>query len=177
MIIKNKNGNIYGKRDLCLSQTSEAKAKKGMIVKMENFGLLILWYWVAYFIVTGMGILHTIFNIVVLHMKSMKDSPGMGEGYEKTKPWHPLYNIIVFPIFALLYFNGLETITLSTVISTSLIWGSLTIVFDLLGWVLIKHPWSLTFKEFYIDYQPWITLIYIAIYASPFITYGLMNLL
>lgn len=177
MIIKNKNGNIYGKRDLCLSQTSEAKAKKGMIVKMENFGLLILWYWVAYFIVTGMGILHTIFNIVVLHMKSMKDSPGMGEGYEKTKPWHPLYNIIVFPIFALLYFNGLETITLSTVISTSLIWGSLTIVFDLLGWVLIKHPWSLTFKEFYIDYQPWITLIYITIYASPFITYGLMNLL
>jgi hypothetical protein len=144
---------------------------------MKNFGLLILWYWVAYFIVTGMGILHTIFNIVVLHMKSMKDSPGMGEGYEKTKPWHPLYNIIVFPIFALLYFNGLETITLSTVISTSLIWGSLTIVFDLLGWVLIKHPWSLTFKEFYIDYQPWITLIYITIYASPFITYGLMNLL
>ncbi len=98
---------------------------------MENWGFLLLWYWIAYFIVTSIGILHTIFNIAVLHMKSMKDSPGMGEGYEKTKPWHPLYNIIIFPIFAYLYFNGLETITLSTVINTSLIWGTITIVFDL----------------------------------------------
>lgn len=143
---------------------------------MENLGYLILWYWVAYFIVTSIGIFHTIFNISVLHMKSMKDSPGMGEGYEKTKPWHPLYNIVIFPIFAFFYFNGLETVTLSNVILASLIWGTLTIVFDLLAWVLIKHPWSLTVKEFYIDYQPWITLIYITIYASPFITYGLMNL-
>ena len=103
---------------------------------MENFGLSMLWYWAAYFIVTSIGVLHTIFNIVVLHMKSMKDGPGMGEGYEKTKPWHPLYNIIIFPIFAYLYFHGLEAITLSNVIATSLIWGTITVVFDLIGWIL-----------------------------------------
>lgn len=143
---------------------------------MENFGFLVLWYWIAYLIVTSIGILHTIFNIVVLHMKSMKDSPGMGEGYEKTKSWHPLYNIIIFPLFAYFYFSGLEVLTLQNVIYTSLIWGTITVVFDVIGWVLIKHPWSLTFKEFYIDYQPWITLIYLAIYASPFITYGIMCL-
>ena len=143
---------------------------------MNNFVVSMIWYWIAYFIVTSIGILHTIFNIVVLHMKSMKNSPGMGEGYEKTKPWHPLYNIIIFPIFAYLYLNGLEAITLSNVIYTSFIWGTTTVVFDVIGLVLIKHPWSLTFKEFYIDYQPWITLIYMAIYASPFISYALMNL-
>lgn len=136
-----------------------------------------LWYWIAYFVVTGIGIAHMIFNIKVLHMKSMKDSPGMGEGYEKAKPWHPLYNIIIFPIFAFLYLNGLETVTLSNVIATSIIWGTITVIFDLFGWVLIKHPWSLTFKAFYLDYQPWITLIYLAIYASPFIAYGVMSLL
>ena len=145
-------------------------------IKMNNFVVSMIWYWIAYFIVTSIGILHTIFNIVVLHMKSMKNSPGMGEGYEKTKPWHPLYNIIIFPIFAYLYLNGLEAITLSNVIYTSFIWGTTTVVFDVIGWVLIKHPWSLTFKEFYIDYQPWITLIYMAIYASPFISYAIMNL-
>lgn len=118
--------------------------------------------------------LHTIFNIAVLHMKSMKESEGMGEGYEKTKPWHPLYNIIIFPIFASLYLNGLETVALTNVIATSLLWGTITVIFDVIGWVCIKHPWSLTFKEFYIDYQPWITLIYITIYASPFIAYGVM---
>ena len=75
-----------------------------------------------------------------------------------------------------MYLNGLEAITLSNVIYTSFIWGTTTVVFDVIGWVLIKHPWSLTFKEFYIDYQPWITLIYMAIYASPFISYALMNL-
>ena len=144
---------------------------------MENFGFSMLWYWAAYFIVTGIGVLHTIFNIKVLKMKSMKESSGMGEGYEKTKPWHTLYNIIIFPIFAYLYFDGLEIVTLSNVIWTSIIWGTITVVFDLVGWVLIKHPWSLSFKEFYIDYQPWITLIYITIYASPFITYGILNLL
>ena len=144
---------------------------------MENFGFSMLWYWIAYFVVTGIGIVHTIFNILVLHMKSMKDGPGMGEGYEKTKPWHPLYNIIIFPVFAFLYLNGLETITLSNVIATSIMWGTITVIFDLVGWVLVKHPWSLTFKAFYLDDPPWITLIYIAIYASPFIAYGVMCLL
>jgi len=97
---------------------------------MDNFVFSMLWYWVAYFIVTNIGVLHTIFNIKVLKMKSMKESSGMGEGYEKTKPWHPLYNIIIFPIFAYLYFNGLETITLSNVIATSIIWGTITVIFD-----------------------------------------------
>ena len=45
---------------------------------MQNFGSSILWYCAADFIVTLIGMLHTIFNIYVLHMKSMKDSPGMG---------------------------------------------------------------------------------------------------
>ena len=143
---------------------------------MKNFGYSMLWFWIAYFIVTDIGVLHTIFNIKVLHMKSMKESPGMGEGYEKTKPWHPLYNVVIFPIFAYLYLHGLEIVTLTEVMANSLIWGTITVVFDLFGWVLIKHPWSLTFREFYIDYQPWITLIYITIYASPFIAYGFMRI-
>lgn len=143
---------------------------------MKNFGYSMLWFWIAYIIVTDIGVLHTIFNIKVLHMKSMKESPGMGEGYEKTKPWHPLYNVVIFPIFAYLYLHGLEIVTLTEVMATSLIWGTITVIFDLFGWVLIKHPWSLTFREFYIDYQPWITLIYITIYASPFIAYGFMRI-
>lgn len=143
---------------------------------MEHFGFSMLWYCGAYLIVTLIGILHTVFNITVLHMKSMKEGPGMGEGYEKTKPWHPLYNLLIFPVFAFLYFQGLETVTFSNVVATSLIWGTLTAAFDVIGWVLIKHPWSLSFREFYIDYQPWITLIYLTIYASPFLAYWLISL-
>ena len=142
---------------------------------MQNFGLSMLWFWVAYIIVTLIGIFHTVFNIVVLHMKSMKDSPGMGEGYEKTKPWHPLYNIIVFAVFGYLYMNGLEEPTILEAFITGAIWTSICVVFDLFGWVIIKHPWSLTFKEFYIDYQPWITLIYIAIFSGPVLGFLLIK--
>ncbi len=144
---------------------------------MENTAYLFLWYFAAYVLVTLTGVLHTVFNITVLHMKSMMDSPGMGEGYERTKPWHPLYNIIIFPPFAYLYLAGLHTVTLQTAVWTGLLWGTVTVVIDVIGWVLIKHPWSLTFKEFYVDYQPWITLIYLTIYASPLIAFGVMKLL
>lgn len=131
---------------------------------MQDFGMSMLWFWISYIIVTLIGVGHTIFNIVVLHMKSMKDGPGMGEGYEKTKPWHPFYNIIMFTLFGYLYMHGLEAIAFSEALITGAIWAGICIVF---GWVLIKHPWSLSFKEFYVDYQPWITLIYLAIFLGP----------
>lgn len=142
---------------------------------MKNVLFMLLWYVVAYAIVTAIGVLHTIFNITVLHMKSMKESEGMGEGYERTKPWHMLYNIVIFPIFAYIYFSGFVSVTWEVVALTSLVWGTITIILDLFGWVIIKHPWSLTFKQFYVEYQPWITLIYITIYASPFIAFGIME--
>lgn len=138
---------------------------------MRNFGMSMLWFWTAYVIVTLIGIGHTIFNITVLHMKSMKDSPGMGEGYEKTKPWHPLYNIILFPLCGWLYMRGLAQPTLTEALLSGLVWVGICIAVDLVGWVLIRHPWSLTFKEFYIDYQPWISLIYLAIFLGPVIGY------
>ena len=55
---------------------------------MQDFGFSMLWFWSAYIIVTLIGILHTIFNIYVLHMKPI-DKESTGEGYERTKPWHP----------------------------------------------------------------------------------------
>ena len=141
---------------------------------MQDFGMSMLWFWVGYFVVTLIGILHTIFNIVVLKYSSMKEGPGMGEGYEKTKPWHPLYNIIFFSLFGYLYLRALPDPTLAEALRTGGIWFSICIVFDLVGWVLIKHPWSLTFKQFYVEYQPWITLVYIAIFCGPMVGYLLL---
>lgn len=135
---------------------------------MRNFGFSMLWFWTAYILVTIVGVLHTIFNIYVLHMKPM-DQNSMGEGYEKTKPWHPLYNIILFSLFGWLYMQGLDTPTFQDAIFNGLIWAGICIVFDVFGWVLIKHPWSLTFKQFYVEYQPWISLIYLAIFLGPIV--------
>ena len=125
-----------------------------MVGNMRNFVFSMLWFWVGYFVVTMIGIGHTVFNILVLKMKSMKDGPGMGEGYEKTKPWHPLYNIVIFSVCGFLYVHGLVLPIWRDALCTGGVWMGICIVFDLFGWVLIRHPWSLTFREFYVDYQP-----------------------
>ena len=88
---------------------------------MQNFGMSMLWFWIAYLIVTLIAIRHTLFNIVVLHMKSMKDGQGMGEGYEKTKPWHPIYNIVIFSLFGYLYIHGLANPSMREALLTGFI--------------------------------------------------------
>ena len=97
-----------------------------------------LWFWIAYILVTVVGIAHTVFNIYVLKMKPM-DADGMGEAYEHTKPWHPLYNILFFSLFGWLYLRGLSSPSLSDALWTGV--------------------------------MPWISLIYIAIFAGPVVAY------
>lgn len=140
---------------------------------MQSFGRSMLMFWICYALVTFVGIGHTLFNIYVLHMKPM-DEHSMGEGYEKTKPWHPLYNIVLFTLFGWLYLRGIPIPSFAEALITSGIWAGICIVFDVFGWVLIKHPWSLSFKAFYVDYQPWICLIYLAIFMGPVLGYFLI---
>lgn len=134
-----------------------------------------VWFWICYIVVTVVGIGHTVFNIYVLKMKPM-DATSMGEGYERTKPWHPLYNIILFSVFGWLYLRGLAAPTLTEALITGAIWAAICIVFDVFAWVVVKHPWSLSLKEFYGDYQPWITLIYAAIFDGPVVGFYTLGL-
>ena len=140
---------------------------------MQNVLLSLLYFYLAYVVVTLIGILHTIFNVKVLHMKNMKQSKGMGEAYEATKPWHPLYNLIIFPIFGYFYLSGLLNPKIEDAFITGALWTLIAIVVDYVGWILIKHPWRLTYKQFYVDYQPWITIIYTLIFFGPIISFWL----
>jgi len=148
---------------------------------MRDFGYSMLWYWGAYLFVTAIGVLHTVYNAFSRGMGVM--IPGERkpmneiESYAKTMPWHPLYNLIMFPLFAAFYLAGLEAPTLSDALVTGGIWVAITAVFDLVGWVLVPHPWHCTFKDFYVDYQPWITMIYLVIFASPVLAYYILQLL
>ena len=141
----------------------------------KDIGMSLLWYWLGYVAVTSVGIAHTIFNILVLHMSSMAQGPGLGQGYEATKPWHPLYNIILFTLFGFIYLRKVKEPTFKKAALTGALWSGISIVIDVFGWVLIKHPWSLTFKQFYVEYQPWITIIYITIFLAPVVSFLLMR--
>lgn len=67
--------------------------------------------------------------------------------------------------------RGLFVPSLGETLITGATWAEVCIVFDVFDCVIIKHLWSLSFKEFYIDYQPWITFIYLATFAGPLIGY------
>jgi hypothetical protein len=59
----------------------------------------------------------------------------------------------------------------------SFFWLVAAMIIDFVCFVLIKHAWSLTPHEFYVEYQPWISLIYFSIFLSPLIRLGLSRLL
>jgi hypothetical protein len=68
-----------------------------------------LWFWIAYIIVTLVGIGHTCFNAIVLKMDKDTNRPIKTmydiKSYAATVKFHPLYNIILWPIFSYLYFS------------------------------------------------------------------------
>ena len=141
----------------------------------KDIKMSLIWYAICYVAVTWVGIGHTIFNILVLGMSGMSEGPGLGVGYEMTKPWHPLYNIILFTVFAILYLRKVNDLTVRKAMLTGALWAGISIVIDLVGWVLIKHPLSLTFRQFYIEYQPWITLVYLAMFMAPVIAFLILD--
>lgn len=142
--------------------------KRNTIHFPKAFGILFL----AYTAVTVLGVGHTIFNAFVLNMSApdtintVYDFPA----YAATVPFHPVYNLILWPLFARLYFKAARPENaMKAALPLGILWCLASIAIDTLGWVLIPHPFAMTWKEFFVDYQPWITLIYLTIFASPFI--------
>lgn len=84
----------------------------------------------SYGMATLAGILHTVFNIYVRKFSPM-DEKSMGEGYERIIP-------------------GIRFITSCSLRCSA---GCICARCRLRRWVMIKHPWSLTLRGFYLDYQ------------------------
>jgi len=132
-------------------------------------------FFIAYIIVTVLAAATTETYASINH--SPEPTPGMSilqaPAFVATVPYHVLIMLIVWPFFAWIYFKnpkqpnpslqGTETLSLAFT------WLIAAIVVDFVGFVLIKNSYSLTPHEFYVIYQPWISLIYIAIFLSPFI--------
>ena len=81
--------------------------------------------------------------------------------------------LLIWPLFAWLYFRragrSAASVSAREALHLSFFWLLGAVVVDFVGFVVIKNPWSLSPRQFYVDYQPWITLIYAAIFASPWI--------
>ena len=90
-----------------------------------------------------------------------------------TVPYHVLIMLLVWPLFAWLYFRKRRPSDpqqeRKQTLQLGILWLLSAMLVDFVGFVLIKSPWTMTPHELYVIYQPWISLIYLSIFLSPWI--------
>lgn len=132
-----------------------------------------LWMLLAYSVATLVVFIHMLITnkfFGVQNAKHVGTTFLKSPVYVKSRPYQVLYNVLIFPIFLWLYSKGIDTNNVKEfMLYTVIQWTTLSIIIDYISWVLIPHKFRLTHKEFYIDYQPYITLIYVAIFVSHYI--------
>lgn len=127
-----------------------------------------LWtFVVAYVAIT---IVATVFSIALQKAMHVPDtvSPVESPSYLLAERFFPLMNFLVWMPVAGLYLkesNRIEDAHEAKLLGA--FWLVLAIVVDFVGFVLIKNPISLSPHDFYIGQFPWIYLIYLVVFASP----------
>src|ERR1700694_3664847 len=140
------------------------------MVLPRRLGVATLYLSLAYWIVTALGILLTVVFAVTLHPFSSEAVPMLQvPAYVMSVPFHPLLNLLVWPVFGWLYLRRSTPNSERQIeaLRLGLFWFLATSVIDLFGWVLLPHQWHMTLDQFYVGYQPWISLIYMVIFISP----------
>jgi hypothetical protein len=125
----------------------------------------------AYILVTVLGAALSIFIGAIGHMPQAAE-PLQNQAYLLAERFYPFLNLLVWGTFAWIYFrkpreHSERTGLLKEARILGAFWLVAAIVVDYVGFVLIKNPISLTPHDFYIGQFPWIYLIYVAIFLSP----------
>ena len=142
-----------------------------MKIKYLRAGITFL---LGYALVTWIAI-GTLFLLrAIFNLPSWEDQgiPMMqDQAYKLSEKLHPFNNLVIWPFMAAIYFRKVESLRLRDALNLGIHWTVAAILVDFVGFVLIQHPFSVSFKEFYFDYQPWISLIYLAILFGPMLYY------
>src|ERR1700694_4216680 len=136
----------------------------------RRLGVATLYLSLASWIRPGLGILLTVVFAVTLPPFSSEAVPMLQvPAYVMSVPFHPLLNLLVWPVFGWLYLRRSTPNSERQIeaLRLGLFWFLATALIDLFGWVLVPHPWHMTLNQFYVGYQPWISLIYLVIFISP----------
>jgi uncharacterized membrane protein len=132
----------------------------------------------AYVLVTILAIALSVSIGMIGHFPQMAE-PMQNQAYLLSERFLPLLNLVVWGIFARIYFSrrvALDQIALrKEAISLGSFWLIMAIVVDYVGFVLIKNPISLSPHDFYVGQFPWIYLIYAAIFFAPVCSVALLR--
>lgn len=127
----------------------------------------------AYFVAAYLtvSILATAFVFGVIWVLDLPTAAQLGvsrmhdPGFLISEPYILGINLLCWPTFAALYYRK-RTVSTRVATSIALLWLVSAMLLDLVFFVVIKTPISLTAHEFYIENQPWITLAYVSILAG-----------
>jgi hypothetical protein len=144
----------------------------------------LIYFFVAYGVVTVLATATTITYGIIYHTPQPEElgvSLLKAPSFVATVPYHVLIMLLVWPVFAWVYFRKRQQENrdkeVRETLRLSFLWLAAAVIVDFVCFVLIKHPWSLTPHEFYVEYEPWISLIYISIFLSPLIRLGFSRFL
>jgi hypothetical protein len=154
-----------------MNTAGQPQAVRGLLVRRA-----IATFVVAYLVVTVLASTVTITYAAIEHTGAEDAgaaSPVLSPSFSATVPYHVLIMLLVWPVSAGVYLRRLGRADrrdrMRHAVLLSAFWLFAAMAVDFLGFVVIKNPWSLTPHQFYVDYQPWITLIYVSIALSPWI--------
>jgi cytochrome bd-type quinol oxidase subunit 2 len=132
----------------------------------------------AYVLVTILAVALSVSIGIVGHFTETAE-PMQNQAYLLSERFLPLLNLVVWGIFAWIYFRrrvAVDQISLrKEAISLGSFWLILAMVVDYVGFVLIKNPISLSPHDFYVGQFPWIYLIYVAIFFAPICSVALLR--
>lgn len=131
---------------------------------------------ISYFLI-GYGVLNILKIIQIRRIISFlqkKDSKEatliFKKAHQKSTIYFPLYYLIVWLVCSILYFNTSQTNhIIETGVAAGILWTVLNALADFLIWIGIKKKYQLTWKDIYLNTQPWTALSYYTIIISPII--------
>jgi hypothetical protein len=145
-----------------------------------NFTRALVCFFITYVVVTILATSISVIYGIVYH--SPPPAPGVSvlqaPSFVATVPYHVLIMLLIWPVAAGIYFKGSlqknSKAQMKETLLLSFAWVAAAIITDFVCFVWIKNSYSLTPHEFYVIYQPWISLIYLSIFLSPWIRLGLL---
>ena len=92
------------------------------------------------------------------------------KAYKKSLPYTPVYYLIVWLLCSTFYFSQHTAVhVFSDGLLTGILWWLLTLLLEMLLWIIARHRMQLSWKEMYMESQPWLSVSYYAVLISPLI--------
>ena len=146
-----------------------------------NFKKAILNFVYAYVLVTILAYSASFAAAIIFKLPSYKDlevSQLKDPSFVMTVPYHLLINLLCWTFFSFLYLkerkNNINLFKEASYLG--LLWLIIAMIVDLISFVIITSPISLTPYQFYVEYQPWISITYFIVLISPVISYYFLRL-